>query len=365
MTRHCLRGELTGQGQAGLVETEPTALAAGAVRSVDLRTRPEASAFGSYETTFSSGQGQAGLVETEPTALAAGIQGPTRSKTPLVVGCLVMLAFSSLFSGPSLAQDTIVVDPSSKPSVPKVVDTTPVPDSTSTSMPASDPPKPVEKARKEYLGRVLAQPMSHLGASWLIRPERDEEERASESFKQLQLKAGMTVCDLGCGNGYWTLPMARDVGTDGRVLAVDIQREMLQKLRMRSAKLKLKNIEPILSRVNDANLPAAEIDLLLMVDVYHEFSHPESMLWGIRRSLKPTGVVALLEYREEDPDVPIKPLHKMSKHQIMKEYKKNGFKLVREYNELPWQHLMFFARDDSPLEKIDPLPTQQVLKNLD
>ncbi len=97
--------------------------------------------------------------------------------------------------------------------------------------------------------------------------------------------------------------------------------------------------------VDDPNLPAGQVDLLLMVDVYHEFSHPESMLWGIRRSLKPTGVVALLEYREEDPDVPIKPLHKMSKRQIMKEYEQNGFKLVREYNRLPWQHLMFFARD--------------------
>jgi hypothetical protein len=102
-----------------------------------------------------------------------------------------------------------------------------------------------------------------------------------------------------------------------------------------------------------------------MVDVYHEFSHPESMLWGIRRSLTPTGVVALLEYREEDPDVPIKPLHKMSKTQIMKEYEQNGFKLVREYNKLPWQHLMFFARDDSPLEEIEPVPAQQVLEDLE
>jgi ubiquinone/menaquinone biosynthesis C-methylase UbiE len=159
--------------------------------------------------------------------------------------------------------------------------------------------------------------------------------------------------------------MARDVGADGRVLAVDIQREMLHKLRERSARLKLKNIEPILGKVDDANLPNGDIDLLLMVDVYHEFSHPESMLWGIRRSLKPTGVVALLEYREEDPSVPIKPLHKMSKAQIMKEYKQNGFKLVREYNKLPWQHLMFFARDDSPLEGIEPVPAQQVLNDLE
>lgn len=229
----------------------------------------------------------------------------------------------------------------------------------------SDPPKPNEEARKTYLGRIVAKPMSHMGASWLIRPERDEEERASESFKQLKLTAGMTVCDMGCGNGYWTLPMARDIGPEGRVLAVDIQREMLQKLRARSARSKINNIEPVLGKIDDPNLPAGEVDLLLMVDVYHEFSHPESMLWGIRRSLKPTGVIALLEYREEDPEVPIKPLHKMSKTQIMKEYKHNGLKLVREYNKLPWQHLMFFARDDSPLAEIEPLPAQQVLKDLE
>ena len=229
----------------------------------------------------------------------------------------------------------------------------------------SERPRPVEKARRSYLGRVLAKPMSHLGAPWLIRPEREEEERASESFKQLKLADGMNVCDLGCGNGYWTLPMAREVGEQGKVYAVDIQREMLQKLRQRSSKYKLNNIEPVLGKVDDPNLPANKMDLVLMVDVYHEFSHPESMLWGIRRSLTSKGVVALLEYREEDPRVPIKPLHKMSKRQIMKEYSANGFKLVREHNKLPWQHLMFFARDDSPLEKIEPMPAQQVLKDLE
>ncbi|MGB7325707.1 MAG: class I SAM-dependent methyltransferase [Rubripirellula sp.] len=215
--------------------------------------------------------------------------------------------------------------------------------------------KPVEEARDVYLGRTLAKPMSHLGASWLIRPERDEEESTSESFVQLKLAPGMTVCDLGCGNGYWTLPMARAVGKDGKVLAVDIQREMLHKLRERSGRLKLPQIKPVLGEIDDPKLPAGEVDLLLMVDVYHEFSHPESMLWGIRRSLAPEGVVALLEYREEDPAVPIKPLHKMSKSQIIKEYEANGLKLVREYNDLPWQHLMFFARDDSPLPQVEPV----------
>ena len=224
--------------------------------------------------------------------------------------------------------------------------------------------KPVEQARKSYLGRVLARPMSHRGAPWLIRPERDDEERASQSFVQLRLAEGMTVCDLGCGNGYWTLPMARDVGEKGRVYAVDIQQEMLDKLRQRAGVTGLDNIELVLGKVDDPVLPAGVLDLLLMVDVYHEFSHPESMLWEIRRALKPEGVVALLEYREEDPAVPIKPLHKMSKRQILKEYEKNGFKLVREFNELPWQHLMFFARDDSPLEQIQAESAADVLKRL-
>jgi ubiquinone/menaquinone biosynthesis C-methylase UbiE len=281
------------------------------------------------------------MATSEPTALAAGL---SPGRTNKFTAILIIASTFILLPGVA-AQDQ--ADEA-------VGDTTQV-----------DSPKPAESARKEYLGRKLAKPMSHMGASWLIRPERDEEERASESFKQLKLAAGMTVCDLGCGNGYWTLPMARDVGADGRVLAVDIQREMLHKLRERSARLELDNIEPILGKVDDANLPSGDIDLLLMVDVYHEFSHPESMLWGIRRSLKPTGVVALLEYREEDPSVPIKPLHKMSKAQIMKEYKQNGFKLVREYNKLPWQHLMFFARDDSPLEGIEPVPAQQVLNDLE
>ncbi|MCC9656430.1 class I SAM-dependent methyltransferase [Rhodopirellula halodulae] len=248
-----------------------------------------------------------------------------------------------------------------------------------------DRPRPVEKARRTYMGRIVAQPMSHLGAGWLVRPERNDEENAEESFERLGLKPGMTIVDLGCGNGYWTIPMARavavkpasedaseedeseeaastdpasDESLDGTVLAVDIQREMLQKLRQNMIRNKVENIQPILGSVDDPNLPADQVDLVLLVDVYHEFSHPESMLWNIRRSLKSDGVIALLEYRAEDPQVPIKPLHKMSKAQIMKEYEASGLKLVREYNELPWQHLMFFARDDSPLETIEPKPFQ-------
>lgn len=228
---------------------------------------------------------------------------------------------------------------------------------TDAAQPTRERPKPVEEPRTEYLGRTLAEPMSHLGAAWLVRAERDLEENASRAFKQLGLKPGMKVCDLGCGNGYWTLPIARDLGAEGTVYAVDIQVEMLQQLKARVAGRQLTNVKPILGDVDNPRLPdGVKQDLILLVDVYHEFSHPESMLWEMRRSLAPEGVIALLEYREEDPNVPIKPLHKMSKAQIMKEYQANGFKLVREYNELPWQHLMFFARDDSPLAEIRPEP---------
>jgi ubiquinone/menaquinone biosynthesis C-methylase UbiE len=223
--------------------------------------------------------------------------------------------------------------------------------------PSQERPRPAEEARRTYMERIVAAPMSHLGASWLVRPERQAEENAEKALRHLGLIEGMKVCDLGCGNGYWTLPMARAVGESGKVYAVDIQPEMLRQLRTRAGKAKLQNVVPVLGAVDDPKLPGGvSLDLLLMVDVYHEFSHPESMLWAIRRSLGPEGVVALLEYREEDPNVPIKPLHKMSKRQILKEYQANGFKLVREFNDLPWQHLMFFARDDSPLAEIESVP---------
>ena len=225
------------------------------------------------------------------------------------------------------------------------------------SVQSAEPTRPVdEPARRQYMGRIVAAFMSHQGAPWLVRDNREEEESVSQSYRQLGIRPEMTIADIGCGNGFWTLPMARDVGPQGRIYAVDIQREMLRLLRARADRETLANIQPVLGEVDDPKLPAGQIDLALMVDVYHEFSHPESMLWSIRQSLAPEGVVALLEYRGEDPAVPIKPLHKMTKRQIMKEYTANGFKLVREYNELPWQHLMFFARDDSPLPSIQPAP---------
>jgi ubiquinone/menaquinone biosynthesis C-methylase UbiE len=152
---------------------------------------------------------------------------------------------------------------------------------------------------------------------------------------------------MGCGNGFYTLKLAKIVGDKGKVLAVDIQREMLELLKDRAKEEKISNIEPVLGTLIDPKLPKESIDLMLLVDVYHEFSHPEQMLTAMRKSLKPTGRLALVEFRAEDPNVPIKPLHKMSKEQIMKELPPNGFKLVGQFDKLPWQHLMFFQRDDT------------------
>ncbi|MCH5373271.1 MAG: class I SAM-dependent methyltransferase [Planctomycetes bacterium] len=200
----------------------------------------------------------------------------------------------------------------------------------------------------QYKGRRIAQTMHYRGAPWLTRDNREQQERCSLMLTNLGLKPGMTVCDMGCGNGFYSVQMAKMVGPQGRVLAVDVQPQMLEMLEDRAAEASVENIQPILGQLYDPKLPEGEVDLILLVDVYHEFSHPEQMLAAMRRSLAPGGQVVLLEYREEDPNVPIKPLHKMSKKQIMKEFTPNGFKLVKEFDRLPWQHMMFFERDERP-----------------
>lgn len=198
-------------------------------------------------------------------------------------------------------------------------------------------------ALTEYQGRVIAQTMHWQGAGWLIRHKRDREEATLRMREELKLKPGMAVCDMGSGNGYHTLPMAEAVGKDGKVYAVEVQAEMIEMLKKRAEAKGITNIVSIIGEMHDPMLPAASCDLVLLVDVYHEFSHPKQMLAGIRKALKPDGVVVLVEFRAEDDSVPIKPEHKMTKAQINKELTSNGFKLVREFDELPWQHMMFFG----------------------
>ena len=212
----------------------------------------------------------------------------------------------------------------------------------------------IPEGREFYKGRRIAQTMHYMGAEWLIRDSREREERCSLLLANLGLKKGMSICDMGCGNGYHTLRMAELTGESGTVYGIDIQAQMLVYLRKRAEEQGIENVIPILGSIHNPRLPKNTFDLILMVDVYHEFSHPEYMLKSMRESLKQDGVIALVEYRTEDPEVPIKRLHKMSKAQIMKELPANGFKLVKEFNALPWQHLMFFARDDSKLKEIKP-----------
>jgi ubiquinone/menaquinone biosynthesis C-methylase UbiE len=209
------------------------------------------------------------------------------------------------------------------------------------------PADQIPPAPTHYQGREIAQTMHYLGAQWLVRDSRDREEDCSTMLKKLHIKPGQIVCDMGCGNGFYTLKLSPLVGDDGQVLAVDIQPEMLHLLDEQTKSAKLTNIKPILGSVIDPHLPEGNVDLILCVDVYHEFSHPEHMLAAMRKALKPTGRLVLVEFRTEDPKVPIKPLHKMSKEQILKEIPPNGYKLVEQFDGLPWQHMMFFERDDS------------------
>ena len=210
----------------------------------------------------------------------------------------------------------------------------------------ADAPK-IPEGVDVYMGRTVAQTMGHQGADWLIRDTREREERCSLMLANLGVKRGMTICDMGCGNGYYALQLAQMTGDKGYVLGVDVQPEMLSLLRDRMEKNGVENIIPILGSFHNPHLPENLVDMILMVDVYHEFSHPEEMLAAMRKSLKPDGVAVFLEYRKEDPDVPIKPLHKMSKDQVNKELIANGFKLVKEFDDLPWQHMMFFGKDEA------------------
>ena len=203
----------------------------------------------------------------------------------------------------------------------------------------------------EYTGRQVAMTMGWKAANWLIRETRENEEKASVMMAQLGIKPGMNIADIGVGNGFHAIPMARMVGDKGRIYGVDVQHQMIELLQIRARQAGVKNIVPIHNSYWDAMLPEKSVDLAIMVDVYHEFSHPETMLASVRKALRPGGRIALLEFRMEHPDVPIKRLHKMSKTQIMREYQANGFKLVGEYNELPWQHMMFFASTDDDTQK--------------
>jgi precorrin-6B methylase 2 len=193
-------------------------------------------------------------------------------------------------------------------------------------------------------GRVYAQTMGVQGASWLDRPERDREEDPDQAIRLLRIQKGATVADVGAGSGNISIRLAKAVGPTGKVYANDIQPGMLDILQKNVAKAKLTNVVPVLGAIDDPKLPAESIDLAIMVDVYHEFSEPQKMLQRLREAIKPGGRLVLLEYRAEDPEVPILREHKMTKAQVKLEVENEGFKQSRVFDDLPWQHLFVFTR---------------------
>ncbi len=199
---------------------------------------------------------------------------------------------------------------------------------------------------KTYMGRELADVMGPAGIEWLERENREAEERLSILVSALPLKPGMQVADLGAGSGVITRMMAPKVLPGGTIHAVDIQQEMLDRLTQQNEKAGIKNIKTVLGSIKSPKLPSASIDLVLMVDVYHEFSHPFEMMKSTSEALKKGGWVALVEYRGEDPKVPIKADHKMTLAQIRKELgrKELNLEFVRVDNSLPRQHLVFFKK---------------------
>ena len=192
--------------------------------------------------------------------------------------------------------------------------------------------------------RTPARVMTFHGASWLEREGREEEQRPGEIFRAMGLKDEDVVADLGCGTGWFARRMARIVTPRGKVYAVDIQPEMLELLRDYLKKEEVVGVEPVLGTETDPRLPAGGLDWILMVDVYHEFQQPKAMLKAIRRSLKPTGRVALVEYRLEGTSAShIKLEHRMSAQQVMAEWVPAGFRLVERLDFLPSQHLFIWA----------------------
>ena len=196
---------------------------------------------------------------------------------------------------------------------------------------------------KIFMGREISHVMGHPGIGWLERDEREREEAPSKAIALLDLAPDTVIADIGAGSGYYSFRIAPLI-PDGKVVAVDIQQEMLDHLKTEAAAQGIENVQPHLGTIESINLPENTLDAALMVDAYHEFSHPAEMLQSLHKALKPGGKIYLLEYRAEDPDVPIKTLHKMTAAQAIKEYEALGFKFIENKPGLPWQHLLIFEK---------------------
>ena len=208
-----------------------------------------------------------------------------------------------------------------------------------------DPERRTTGIGKFYMGREISFVMGHLAADWLNRPGRIMEEMPDEVVANMNLAPDEVVADIGAGSGYFSFRIAEKV-PDGEVLAVDIQQEMLDLIARRQAGGKGGNIRTILGAIDDPRLPENSIDAAIMVDAYHEFSHPFEMMDGIYRALKPGGRVFLLEYRGEDASVPIRPLHKMTQEQAILEMAVVGLEWSETLDFLPWQHMMIFTKPE-------------------
>ena len=197
---------------------------------------------------------------------------------------------------------------------------------------------------KSYMGREIAAVMSYHGASWLERPERIQEERPDLVLAALDLKPGMKVADIGAGSGYYSSRMAERVGPKGTVYAVDIQPEMLEILKKNMSEHGVANVKPILGTTTDPRLPAGALDLAIMVDVYHEFEYPYEMLAAIVKAMKRRGRVVFVEFRGNDPTVPIKDEHTMTEGQVRKEASVQPLEWLKTVGGLPWQHIIVFRK---------------------
>lgn len=186
--------------------------------------------------------------------------------------------------------------------------------------------------------------MGAAGADWLERNEREIEENPTRAIELLKFEKGMVVADVGAGSGYYATRIAEKIGPSGKVFANDIQPEMLAILKRQLRRKRVANVEPVLGTEQDPRLPENSCDVILMVDVYHEFSHPQEMLQKLKAALKENGRLILLEYRKEDPYVPIRPEHKMSVKEAKIEVEAEGFVLDKVMEDLPWQHILIFKK---------------------
>ncbi len=197
---------------------------------------------------------------------------------------------------------------------------------------------------KFYMGREIAQVMGHQAADWLERPEREKEEQPAKLIDALKVKQGEVIADIGAGSGYYSFRLSKLVGDKGKILAVDIQPEMLAIIRKKMKEQKVTNIDPIQGTEKDPKLPAGAVDTILMVDVYHEFDFPFEMTKAMVQALKPGGRLVFVEFRMEDDNVPIKLVHKMTQKQVMTEMEPHPLRWIKTLDVLPWQHIIVFEK---------------------